>query len=87
MRISEPLLADYIKNSVNEQVDSKDRKAFVDSLTARLEGQIFLSDIDIEEKYGELLHILLHDVEYADETEGINLHLLSALLRREYMNT
>lgn len=87
MRLTEPLLIEYIKSMVNEHVASEDRKAFVESLNARLDGNIFLSDIEIERKYADLLSILIHDVEYADETEGINTHLISALLGREYLLT
>jgi len=41
---------------------------------------IFLSDIDIEDKYGELLSYLMDMITTADETEGINLHLIAAAL-------
>lgn len=78
MRLTEPVLIEYIKRMVNEHVAPEDRKAFVESLNARLEGKVFLSDIDIEKKYADLLATLIHDVEYADETEGVNIHLITA---------
>ena len=78
MRLTEPVLIEYVKKMVNEHVAPEDRKAFVDSLNARLEGKVFLSDIDIEKKYADLLATLIHDVEYADETEGVNTHLITA---------
>ena len=71
-------MIEYIKKMINERVAPEDRKAFVESLTARLDGKIFLSDIDIEKKYADLLETLIHDVEYADETEGVNIHLITA---------
>lgn len=77
MRLTEPVLIEYIKRMVNEHVAPEDRKAFVESLNARLEGKVFLSDIDIEKKYADLLATLIHDVEYADETEGVNIHLIT----------
>ena len=78
MRLTEPVLIEYVKKMVNERVAPEDRKAFVESLNARLDGKIFLSDIDIEKKYADLLATLIHDVEYADETEGVNIHLITA---------
>lgn len=65
MRLTEPVLIEYVKKMVNERVAPEDRKAFVESLNARLDGKIFLSDIDIEKKY-------------ADKTEGVNIHLITA---------
>lgn len=85
MRLTEPLLFEYIKRIVNEHVAPEDRKAFVESLNARLDGKIFLSDIDIEQKYGDTLYTLIHDIEYADETEGINKHLITAGIGREFL--
>jgi len=85
MTITEPDLIEYLKKMVNEHVDAADRKAFVESLNARLEGKVFLSDIDIEKKYADLLATLIHDVEYADETEGINIHLITAGIGHEYL--
>ena len=78
MRLTEPVLIEYIKKMVNEHVAPEDRKAFVESLNAQLDGKIFLSDIDIETKYADLLATLIHDVEYADKTEGVNIHLITA---------
>lgn len=78
MRLTEPVLIEYVKKMVNERVAPEDRKAFVESLNARLEGKVFLSDIDIENKYADLLATLIHDVEHADETEGVNIHLITA---------
>lgn len=85
MRLTEPVLIEYVNKMVNERVAPEDRKAFVESLTARLDGKIFLSDIDIEGEYGDLLDILIHDVSYADETEGINIHLITAGIGREFL--
>ena len=85
MTITEPDLIEYLKKMVNEHVAPEDRKAFVESLNARLDGKIFLSDIDIEQKYADLLATLIHDVEYADETEGINIHLITAGIGHEYL--
>jgi len=85
MRLTEPVLIEYVKKMVNERVAPEDRKAFVESLNARLDGKIFLSDIDIEQKYGDTLYTLIHDIEYADETEGINIHLITAAIGREYV--
>lgn len=85
MRLTEPVLIEYIKKMVNERVAPEDRKAFVESLNARLEGKVFLSDIDIEKKYADLLDILIHDVSYADEIEGINIHLITAGIGREFL--
>lgn len=85
MRITETDLIEYIKKMVNEQVAPEDRKAFIESLTARLDGKIFLSDIDIEKKYADLLATLIHDVEFADETEGINTHLIVAGIGHEFL--
>lgn len=85
MRLTEPVLIEYVKKMVNEHVAPEDRKAFVESLNARLEGKVFLSDIDIEKKYADLLATLIHDVEYADETEGINKHLIAAGVGHEYL--
>lgn len=85
MRLSEPLLIEYIKKMVNERVAPEDRKAFVESLNARLEGTVFLSVIDIEQKYRDILDMLLNDIVFADETEGINIHLISATLGHEYL--
>ncbi len=86
MRLTEPVLIEYIKKMVNEHVAPEDRKAFVESLNARLEGKVFLSDIDIEKKYADLLATLIHDVEYAYETEGINPHLIAAGVGHAYLN-
>ena len=86
MRLTEPVLIEYIKRMVNERVALEDRKAFVESLNARLEGKVFLSDIDIEKKYGDLLHQLLDKVTEADETEGINPHLIAAGVGHAYLN-
>lgn len=85
MRLTEPVLIEYIKKMVNERLAPEDRKAFVESLNARLDGKIFLSDIDIEQKYGDTLYTLIHDIEYADETEGINIHLITAGIGREFL--
>lgn len=85
MRLTEPVLIEYVKKMVNERVAQEDRKAFVESLNARLEGKVFLSDIDIEKKYADLLATLIHDVEFADETEGINTHLIVAGIGHEYL--
>jgi len=85
MTITEPDLIEYLKKMVNEHVAPEDRKAFVESLNARLDGKIFLSDIDIEKKYADLLATLIHDVEYADETEGVNIHLITAGIGHEYL--
>ena len=85
MRLTEPVLIEYTKKMVNERVAPEDRKAFVESLNARLEGKVFLSDIDIEKKYGDTLYTLIHDIEYADETEGINIHLITAGIGHEYL--
>ena len=85
MRLTEPVLIDYIKKMVNEHIAPDDRKAFVESLNARLDGKIFLSDIDIEKKYADILATLIHDVEYADETEGINIHLITAAAGHEFL--
>ena len=85
MRLTEPVLIEYTKKMVNERVAPEDRKAFVESLTARLDGKIFLSDIDIEKKYADLLATLIHDVEFADETEGINTHLIVAGIGHEFL--
>lgn len=85
MRLTEPVLIENIKKMVNERVAPEDRKAFVESLNARLDGKIFLSDIDIEKQYGDTLYTLIHDVEYADETEGINKHLIAAGVGHEFL--
>lgn len=85
MRLTEPVMIEYVKKMVNERVAPEDRKAFVESLNARLEGKVFLSDIDIEKKYADLLATLIHDVEYADETEGVNIHLITAGIGREFL--
>ena len=85
MRLTEPVLIEYVKKMVNERVAPEDQKAFVESLNARLDGKIFLSDIDIEQKYADLLATLIHDIEYADETEGVNIHLITAGIGHEYL--
>lgn len=84
--MTEPALIEYIKKMVNEQVAPEDQKDFVDTLKCNLEGMIFLSDIDIEKKYGDLLHQLLDKVTEADETEGINPHLIAAGVGHAYLN-
>jgi hypothetical protein len=85
MRLTEPVLIEYVKKMVNERIAPEDRKAFVESLNARLDGKIFLSDIDIEQKYGDTLYTLIHDIEYADETEGVNTHLIVAGIGHEFL--
>jgi hypothetical protein len=85
MTLTEPVLIEYIKKMVNEHVAPEDRKAFVESLNARLDGKSFLSDIDIEQKYADLLATLIHDIEYADETDGINIHLITAGTGRKFL--
>ena len=85
MRLTQPVLIEYIKKMINERVAMEDQQAFAESLASRLDGNIFLSDIDIEKKYGDLLTTILHDVNYADETEGINPHLIAASISHAYM--
>ena len=85
MRLTEPVLIEYVKKMINKHVAEKDRRAFVESLTARLEEKVFLSDIDTEKKYADLLATLIHDVEFAKETEGINTNLLVTGIGHEYL--
>ncbi len=76
--MNEKELIALITTSMDQNVAAEDRAAFADSIKARLEEIIFPSDIDIEKKYGDLLHQLLDKVTEADETEGINPHLIAA---------
>lgn len=85
MTLTEPVLIEYVKKMVKERVAPEDRKAFVESLNARLEEKVFLSDIDIEKKYGDTLYTLIHDIEYANETEGINIHSITVGIGREFL--
>ena len=85
MTLDEKVLGKYIKDMINKHVAEKDRRAFVESLTALLEEKVFLSDIDIEKKYADLLATLIHDVEFAKETEGINTNLLVAGIGHKYL--
>lgn len=80
MRIDEKLLIAQIKKSISENVASEDREAFAECIKYRLEDMIFLSDIDVEDKYGELLSYLMDMIDEADATEGINRHLIAAAL-------
>lgn len=84
--MNEKELIALITSSIDQNVASEDRAAFADSIKVRLEGMIFLSDIDIEKKYGDLLHQLLDKVTEADETEGINPHLIAAGVGHAYLN-
>ena len=84
--MNEKELIALITSSIDQNVAAEDRAAFADSIKVRLEGMIFLSDIDIEKKYGDLLHQLLDKVTEADETEGINPHLIAAGVGHAFLN-
>ena len=76
--MNEKELIALITSSIDQNVAAEDRAAFADSIKAKLEEIIFPSNIDIEKKYGDLLHQLLDKVTEAKETEGINPHLIAA---------
>lgn len=84
--MNEKELIALITSSIDQNVAAVDRAAFADTLKCHLEGMIFLSDIDIEKKYGDLLHQLLDKLTEADETEGINPHLIAAGVGHAYLN-
>lgn len=84
--MNEKELIALITSSIDQNVAPEDRAAFVDTLKCNLEGMIFPSDIDIEKKYGDLLHQLQDKVTEADETEGINPHLIAAGVGHAYLN-
>ena len=84
--MNEKELIALITSSIDQNVAAEDRAAFADSINKRLEGIIFPSDIDIEKKYGDLLHQLLDKVTEANKTEGINPHLIAAGVGHAYLN-
>ena len=84
MTLDEKVLGKYIKDMINKRVAEEDRRAFVQSLIARIDGQVFLSDIDIEKQYGDVLYTILHDIDYADSRHGVNINQVKLDLGNEY---
>lgn len=84
MTLDEIVLGKYIKDMINKRVAEEDRRAFVQSLIARIDGQAFLSDIDIENQYGDVLYTILHDIDYADSRHGVNINQVKLDLGKEY---
>lgn len=84
MTLDEKVLGKYIKDMINKRVAEEDRRAFVQSLIARIDGQTFLSDIDIENQYGDVLYTILHDIDYANSRHGVNINQVKLDLGKEY---
>ena len=84
MTLDEKVLGKYIKDMINKRVAEEDRRAFVQSLIARIDEQAFLSDIEIENQYGDVLCTILHYIDYADSRHGVNINQVKLDLGNEY---